>query len=157
MQKPYGATLKYSFLLLFYDFWTQKSQKSFVVIRGHLWSFVCTFRQDLLNTIACCVKYKTDIRILGIFCVCWCYVLRWIWLSTHHRNNRHFYGTHPHLASWKVSLATVWMDTHKQLQTFQLSRFYREPSENPYNLLVSWFLSNSPHFSEYSGNIVKKS
>jgi hypothetical protein len=40
-------------------------------------------------------------------------------------------------------------------QTFQLSRFYRESPENSCNLPVSRFLSNSPDFSEYSGNIIK--
>jgi hypothetical protein len=42
-----------------------------------------------------------------------------------------------------------------QPQIFQLSRFYRESPENSCNLPVSRFLSNSPDFSEYSGNIIK--
>jgi hypothetical protein len=41
------------------------------------------------------------------------------------------------------------------IQTFQLSRFYRESPENSCNLPISRFLSNSPDFSEYSGNIIK--
>jgi hypothetical protein len=52
----------------------------------------------------------------------------------------------------------VWEDISiwkEYMQTFQLSRFYRESPENSCNLLVSRFLSNSPDFSEYSGNIIK--
>jgi hypothetical protein len=57
----------------------------------------------------------------------------------------------------------IWIGAGKEeryrlkIQTFQLSRFYQESPENSCNLLVSRFLSNSPDFSEYSGNIVKKS
>jgi hypothetical protein len=48
----------------------------------------------------------------------------------------------------------IWIIVNR-LQTFQLSRFYRESPENSRNLPVSRFLSNSPDFSEYSGNIIK--
>jgi hypothetical protein len=60
------------------------------------------------------------------------------------------------LVTWPVIFWRICSIVFRErIQTFQLSRFYRESPENSYNLLVSRFLSNSPDFSEYSGNIVK--
>jgi hypothetical protein len=39
MQKPYGATLKYFFIIIL---WLLNTENT----RGHSWSLECTFRQD---------------------------------------------------------------------------------------------------------------
>jgi hypothetical protein len=65
--------------------------------------------------------------------------------------------TNPDIISYAHLFPSEGIEMMSVFQTLQLSRFYRESPENSYNLLVSRFLSNSPDFSEYLGNIVKKS
>ena len=49
MQKPYGATLKYFFIIILCLLIKHRNHSwSFVVTRGHSWSLVYTFRQDRL-------------------------------------------------------------------------------------------------------------